>query len=61
MMSLMQWHRLTARMTVKAVAWAEAAVAGEATLVAVVSVKIGSVVFLAGTPAGNLADALRPP
>jgi hypothetical protein len=47
MMSLMQWQKLTARMTVKAVAWAEAwlVVAGAATAVAVVSVKIGSVVF----------------
>jgi hypothetical protein len=52
MMSLIQWQKLTARMTVKAVAWAEAwlAVAGGAMLVAVVSVKAGSVVFLAGNP-----------
>jgi hypothetical protein len=59
MMSLMQWQKLTAKITVKAVAWAEAwlAVAGDATAVAVVSVKTGSVVFLAGTPAGSFAGA----
>ena len=50
MMSLMQWQKLTAKITVKAVAWAEAwlAVAGDATAVAVVSVKTGSVVFFGG-------------
>jgi hypothetical protein len=54
-MSLMQWQKLTARMTVKAVAWAEVwlAVAGVATLVAVVSVKAGSVVLLADAAAGK--------
>ncbi|ESX22382.1 hypothetical protein X767_18985 [Mesorhizobium sp. LSJC264A00] len=60
MMSLMPWQKLTARMTVKAVAWAEGrlALGCGAMLVAVVSVKAGSEVFLAGVcPRAGLAAA----
>ncbi|CAH2396738.1 hypothetical protein MES4922_170132 [Mesorhizobium ventifaucium] len=55
MMSLTQWQKLTARMTLKAVACAEVwlAVAGAAAAVAVVSVKAGSMVSLADAAAGG--------
>jgi hypothetical protein len=59
MMSLTQWQKLTAKMTVKAVACAEAWLAGAAGVVAVVSVKAGSVVFSAGDAAGALIIPLR--